>query len=176
MAVGANLWTHVRRQARFQLLHLRRRGTRKGKTYRATDGRTVGSQRCRRPLQANSFRYDVREMSWFLPVFSFYLGCVLVAAIRILDRRRGRGWDTGGYDPEFGFPPFHEHYHSFLYLCILAAVLHFPPLYFLGAPLLLDEAYIHRPHEFAWGYPWFWKSTAWGLFLMIIWVDLEILL
>jgi len=121
----------------------------------------------------------VRKMSWFLPVLSFYLGCVLVAAIRILDRRRGWGWeksDAGGYDPEFGFPPFHEHYHSFLYCSILASLLGFPPLYALGAGFLLDEAFIQRPHEFAWSYPWFWKSTAWGLFLMIIWVDLEILL
>jgi len=121
----------------------------------------------------------VREMSWFLSVFAFYLGCVFVATIRILDRRRGWGReesDTGGYDPEFGWPDWHEHYDSFLYLSILASFFNFPILYAFGIPFLLDEAYIQRPHEFAWGYNHFWKATAYGIFLTVIWILVELIL
>jgi len=118
-------------------------------------------------------------MNWFLLVFLFYVSCVVNAAIRILDRERGWGRsdrDTGGYDPEFGWPDWHEHYHCFLYLCILATALHFPPLYALGAGFLIDEAFIQRPHEFAWGYKWFSKSTAYGIFLTVVWLLVELIL
>lgn len=114
-----------------------------------------------------SFTKQVTKLDIFYLILFFYFGTIFTAFLRVIDRK---------YEPFIGIPDEnvlikpHEHYHSFLYLAILSELLGQPILAMFGLPLLIDEAYLHRPHEFAWGYDWFWYSTIWGIVLTLIWI------
>jgi hypothetical protein len=73
------------------------------------------------------------------------------------------------------YPKWHEHYHMFLYFSIIASLTGCDFFYGLGLAFLIDEAFVQIPNEFAFGLPWFWKSTIYGIFLILIWISIEFL-